>query len=418
MRISRPAIGYLVTSSKAGLESFELMRLSRVANLRKELRDVVKDWVESEVEARIARFILEERRAQDADRAAVGSQNVRQRTKGFLPVPGLLPAPDIEADIEMREELVASSAWRVARPLLPPAVPSPPPGVQMNLFAEPLTEKQLPHLRPLLAGLPAANAIRLKLPRSPGRRVLLRQSEVAMDNRAISAAQAGRSLALAALEQKPPETGQPQSFAPLLPASQRHTRIASRVLPDKRIRRARFATASSCVPGPRRAIPAMFHAATVGAPPIVAVSLASASGRARRTRLEALGDGSAASASPAQMPEVSNRVAGSIFLPNPSWLAGCSALFVPRPAEAPSEDLVRFLCSWTKVIAHEPMNVTTSRLAFCSTSCEIAVPRVDDAPIFIVPPARIRIIATSSRARSRNCARLHAVNPGFHFAVA
>ena len=357
MRVSRPAIGYLVTSSKAGLESFELMRLSRVANLRKELRDVVKDWVESEVEARIARFILEERRAQDGDRAAIGSQNVRQGTKGFLPAPGLLPAADIEMfSASAREELVASSPWRAARPLLPPAVPSPLPGVQMSLFAEPLTEKQLPHLRPLIAGLPATNAIRLKLPRSPGRRVLLRQSEVATDNRTTSAAQAGRSLALAALEQKPPETGQSPSFAPLLPASQCHTRIASRVLPDKRIRRARFATASSCVPGPHRVIPAMFRAATVGAPLIVTVSLASASGRARRTRFEALGDGSAASASPVQMPGVSNRVAGSIFLPNPSWLAGCSALFVPRAAEAPSEDLVRFVWSWTKVISHEPMN--------------------------------------------------------------
>jgi hypothetical protein len=50
---------YLATSSDTSLESFRLSRMNRAANLRKELFDVVEEWIEAEVEARVAERLLE-----------------------------------------------------------------------------------------------------------------------------------------------------------------------------------------------------------------------------------------------------------------------------------------------------------------------------------------------------------------------
>lgn len=61
----RPVVKYLLSCSKPSLESFELARLNLVANLRKELRDLVERWVDAEVEARLARVILDQRRNKD-----------------------------------------------------------------------------------------------------------------------------------------------------------------------------------------------------------------------------------------------------------------------------------------------------------------------------------------------------------------
>jgi|SRR6202795_2266905 len=65
MASAQPPFEYLISSSEESLESFELSRLSHVANLRKELRTVLDEFVEAEIQARIARWILEGRRAQD-----------------------------------------------------------------------------------------------------------------------------------------------------------------------------------------------------------------------------------------------------------------------------------------------------------------------------------------------------------------
>jgi hypothetical protein len=65
MSDTQPPLEYLVMSSKATLESFELSRLNRAANLRKELRAVVEEWIQAEVDARVARCLLECRRAQE-----------------------------------------------------------------------------------------------------------------------------------------------------------------------------------------------------------------------------------------------------------------------------------------------------------------------------------------------------------------
>ncbi len=53
---------YLATCSEPSLESFELSRFNRIANLRKELRQILNEWIEAEVEARLARWLLNQRR--------------------------------------------------------------------------------------------------------------------------------------------------------------------------------------------------------------------------------------------------------------------------------------------------------------------------------------------------------------------
>lgn len=53
---------YLSTCSEPAIESYELSRLNRASNLRKELRQVIDEWIECEVEARLARWTLESRR--------------------------------------------------------------------------------------------------------------------------------------------------------------------------------------------------------------------------------------------------------------------------------------------------------------------------------------------------------------------
>ena len=90
MGVTRPPLEYLATCSKAALESFELSRLSRASNLRKELSQILEGWIESEVDARLARWLLESKRShRDGTAPAVtGAANpsaVRQMPFSFLP---------------------------------------------------------------------------------------------------------------------------------------------------------------------------------------------------------------------------------------------------------------------------------------------------------------------------------------------
>src|SRR5579863_478047 len=55
---------YLVTSSEDCLEGFELARLNQISNLRKEFSQVFDEWVEAEIAARMARWVLAGRRSQ------------------------------------------------------------------------------------------------------------------------------------------------------------------------------------------------------------------------------------------------------------------------------------------------------------------------------------------------------------------
>jgi hypothetical protein len=62
---------YLLTSSAASIESFHLSRLNAVANLRKELHELFEEWVEAEVQARLAQWLLARKNSENL--AAAGS---------------------------------------------------------------------------------------------------------------------------------------------------------------------------------------------------------------------------------------------------------------------------------------------------------------------------------------------------------
>src|ERR1700722_5240418 len=53
---------YLATCSKVSLESFEMSELNKASMRRKEALEVLDAWIEAEVNARLARWVLEHRR--------------------------------------------------------------------------------------------------------------------------------------------------------------------------------------------------------------------------------------------------------------------------------------------------------------------------------------------------------------------
>jgi hypothetical protein len=90
MSVTRPPLGYLVTCSQMALESVELSRLNRASNLRKEFHQILEEWIDSEVDARLARSILEWKRDQDLDPRtcapdARGAPHFQQLSIAFLP---------------------------------------------------------------------------------------------------------------------------------------------------------------------------------------------------------------------------------------------------------------------------------------------------------------------------------------------
>lgn len=96
MSNAHPPLEHLVASSNTSLESFELTRLNRVADLSKELRQILNEWIEAEIEARLARWILERRRAQTGREPAVAMDRTGEV---FLPSPSvrLTAAPKLRS---------------------------------------------------------------------------------------------------------------------------------------------------------------------------------------------------------------------------------------------------------------------------------------------------------------------------------
>jgi hypothetical protein len=64
VRSPQPPLEYLATCSQGSLEGFELARLDQISHLRTKLRDIHEEWIEAEVAARLARLLLDGRRAE------------------------------------------------------------------------------------------------------------------------------------------------------------------------------------------------------------------------------------------------------------------------------------------------------------------------------------------------------------------
>ncbi len=109
MGATRPPLDYLAHCSQESLESVELSRLNLAANLRKEFQEILNEWIESEVDARLARTILDWRRKHHHPResepgnppalaVAVPSDPRHLRQSGQLTIPFPPPFPPMSAD--------------------------------------------------------------------------------------------------------------------------------------------------------------------------------------------------------------------------------------------------------------------------------------------------------------------------------
>jgi hypothetical protein len=118
MRAPQPPLEYLVTASQTSLEAFELAQLNRSANLRKELRDILDEWLQTEVDARVSRWILDCRRAQHDDASPLPAPprepvRIGQLTMGqcWWHAQRTDPGAGVEREREMSARI--SRAWHV-----------------------------------------------------------------------------------------------------------------------------------------------------------------------------------------------------------------------------------------------------------------------------------------------------------------
>src|SRR5579863_539275 len=91
MGVTRPPLEYLASCSKIALESFLLSRLNEASNYRKEVQQILQGWIDTEVDARLARWILESKQAQARDgmQAAMAQPvPLNQLDLSFLPSNG------------------------------------------------------------------------------------------------------------------------------------------------------------------------------------------------------------------------------------------------------------------------------------------------------------------------------------------
>ena len=116
MRLPQPPLEYLVTSSQVALESFELARLNRTANLRKEMREILEEWVQMEVDARLARWILECRRSQ------TGTSHLSAPST-LIAASNLAEPVGLESELYAQDVSDLSERWRadVQAPVATPA---------------------------------------------------------------------------------------------------------------------------------------------------------------------------------------------------------------------------------------------------------------------------------------------------------
>jgi len=160
MRAPQPPLEYLVTASQTSLEAFELAQLNRSANLRKELRDILDEWLQTEVDARVSRWILECRRAQNGDAGPLPAPprepvRIGQLAMSFLPQanpPGTrsaqIPAQAWNENGKCSPESTAPGVFSPSQDVRPPMTSS---------MASPMT----PHMTSLMTSKDAFASLRL-----------------------------------------------------------------------------------------------------------------------------------------------------------------------------------------------------------------------------------------------------------------
>ena len=133
MSSTQPPLEYLATASQSCLQDFESARLNQISKLRKEFSEVFEEWVEAEIAARLARWILEGRRAQDDAHPAGEIAAVCLRSSAVPPGIGearQLSLPDHDSQpnaawdskiLSPRQPSNCGSAERLAHPRFDPS---------------------------------------------------------------------------------------------------------------------------------------------------------------------------------------------------------------------------------------------------------------------------------------------------------
>jgi hypothetical protein len=101
---------YLAMCSPSALESLELSQLNQASNLRKELWQIMQRWIESEVQAKVARWLLESRRSP-------GVQVAPGSSRATLPETGELFGEDPDHAAAEAGSFVATQAAASAIPV-------------------------------------------------------------------------------------------------------------------------------------------------------------------------------------------------------------------------------------------------------------------------------------------------------------
>lgn len=89
--MKRESIDFLLSCSDISLGDFELSRLNRVSNLRKQLRAIEDELLREEAEAMLARWLIENRGAL----VAIGRAGALQESFNFRESPQKEPRAEI-----------------------------------------------------------------------------------------------------------------------------------------------------------------------------------------------------------------------------------------------------------------------------------------------------------------------------------
>ncbi|HEY4742028.1 MAG TPA: hypothetical protein VIH76_15635 [Candidatus Acidoferrales bacterium] len=116
---------FIGTCSQTSLQSYELARLDAAARLRRKLQEVTDEWIEAEIEARLARWALERRRYNPQTHAeeSVAIESLGAGVKS-LPAPHrrIRRKPSLVASFQNPEPSIAYVSPSLPTELLSPVV--------------------------------------------------------------------------------------------------------------------------------------------------------------------------------------------------------------------------------------------------------------------------------------------------------
>ncbi|MGH9715299.1 MAG: hypothetical protein ACRD4R_01000 [Candidatus Acidiferrales bacterium] len=168
---------YLELCSLDALESLELARLNNAANLRGELKEVLQRWIEAEVDAKLARWMLEKRRSQafraGAAKLAPAKVSLGNASRALL-APAAAMAGEHHSPIAVRPS--------ASRPALPAAQIASP---QLNRNAPAFPSTAEPLHQPAHTRAPSRPRVTAALPRAESQLslTLLRTESILSDER-------------------------------------------------------------------------------------------------------------------------------------------------------------------------------------------------------------------------------------------